>query len=184
MANVDDKDKKIGEVPHLTEVTGTEKIPVSADGEARYIETGQLMVDTTNFVTSKQAAQKYYPKVDGDNLANLVDLLDKGLGDKEDRVVIEVVSGETLSALVNRYYRFDSPVNTLAVTLPTIPAEENPRLKSLVLSFTTGDAPSVEISADADVDYFSGYSIDANTSYELNIMFNGSKWVVAYGVVE
>lgn len=39
----DDKDKKIGEVPHLTEVTGTEKIPVSANGEPRYVEVGQIV---------------------------------------------------------------------------------------------------------------------------------------------
>lgn len=100
------------------------------------------------------------------------------------QVAIESVSGETLDAEANKYYRFDTPVNTLAVTLPNIPEEENPRLKSIVLSFTTGDAPSVEISADADIEYFSGYSIEANTTYELNLMFNGSKWIVAYGVVE
>lgn len=38
----DDKDKKIGEVPHLTEVTGKEKIPVSANGEPRYVEVEQI----------------------------------------------------------------------------------------------------------------------------------------------
>lgn len=38
----DDKDKKIGEVPHLENVTGNEKIPVSADGEPRFIETAQI----------------------------------------------------------------------------------------------------------------------------------------------
>lgn len=144
----DSKDKKIGEVPHLEQVTGKEKIPVSADGEPGYVEIKQIR---------------------------------EGL---QDQVVIESVSGETLSALVNRYYRFDSPVNTLAVTLPTIPQEENPRIKTIVLSFTTGDSPQVTISADSDIEYFSGYSIEANTSYELNIMFNGVKWVVAYGVVE
>lgn len=140
----DDKDKKIGEVPHLENVTGKEKIPVSAEGEPRHIVTGQL----------------------------------------EKAVDIVSVSGESLNAEVNRYYRFDSPVNTLAVTLPNIPEEENPRLKALVLSFTTGDAPQVTISGNAEVDYFDGYSIDANKTYELNIMFNGVKWIVAYGVVE
>lgn len=38
----DDKDKKIGEVPHLENVTGNEKIPVSAKGEPRYIEVKQI----------------------------------------------------------------------------------------------------------------------------------------------
>lgn len=39
----DDKDKKIDEVPHLEELTGEEKIPVSADGEPRYIEVQQIV---------------------------------------------------------------------------------------------------------------------------------------------
>lgn len=38
----DDKDKKIPEVPHLTELTGKEKIPVSAEGQPRYIEVEQV----------------------------------------------------------------------------------------------------------------------------------------------
>lgn len=43
MATTDDKDKKIGEVPHLEELTGEEKIPVSADGEPRYVEVQQIV---------------------------------------------------------------------------------------------------------------------------------------------
>lgn len=39
----DDKDKKIGEVPHLETLKGDEKIPVSAEGEPRYIEIQQIL---------------------------------------------------------------------------------------------------------------------------------------------
>lgn len=43
MATSDSKDKKISEVPHLEEVTGVEKIPVSAaGGEPRYVEVKQI----------------------------------------------------------------------------------------------------------------------------------------------
>lgn len=42
MATTDDKDKKIGEVPHLENVTGDEKIPVSAEGEPAYIKVEQI----------------------------------------------------------------------------------------------------------------------------------------------
>ena len=94
---------------------------------------------------------------------------------------IEVASGETLTAKVGRYYRFDEEVNILEVTLPKV--EETDRLKSLVLSFTTGDTPAVTITADSDIAYFSGYSIEPNTTYEINLMFNGTKWIVAYGIV-
>ena len=41
---VDEKDKKISEVPHLQEVTGVEKIPVSAvGGLPRYVEVNQIV---------------------------------------------------------------------------------------------------------------------------------------------
>lgn len=43
MATIDDKDKKIGEVPHLQELKGDEKIPVSAEGEPRYVEIQQIL---------------------------------------------------------------------------------------------------------------------------------------------
>lgn len=39
----DDKDKKIGEVPHLETLKGDEKIPVSAEGEPRYVEIQQIL---------------------------------------------------------------------------------------------------------------------------------------------
>lgn len=43
MATTDDKDKKIGEVPHLQTLKGDEKIPVSAEGEPRYVEIRQIL---------------------------------------------------------------------------------------------------------------------------------------------
>lgn len=40
----DSKDKEIGQVPHLTEVTGVEKIPISAvGGLPRYVEINQIV---------------------------------------------------------------------------------------------------------------------------------------------
>lgn len=39
----DDKDKKIGEVPHLQDIKGDEKIPISAEGEPRYVEIRQIL---------------------------------------------------------------------------------------------------------------------------------------------
>ena len=100
----------------------------------------------------------------------------------EDAVKIVSSSGETLFAEDGKYYRFDEVVNTLEVTLPKM--EETDMLKSIVLSFTTGDTPAVTITSDSDIAYFSGYSIEPNTTYEINLMFNCTKWIVAYGVVE
>lgn len=56
MATIDDKDKKIGEVPHLEKVTGKEKIPVSSNGEPRFIESQQIadLVEPSGFVYNKE----------------------------------------------------------------------------------------------------------------------------------
>ena len=101
---------------------------------------------------------------------------------KQDKIDIVAASGTTLLADVNKYYRFDSPVSTLAVTLPT--PDDTSHIQCLTLFFTTDTNPNVTLSGSGNnVDYFDGYSIDASTSYELNVMWNGLKWIVAYGIV-
>lgn len=75
MANVDDKDKKIGEVPHLTEVTGNEKIPVSADGEPRYVEVQQIregLQPEGNYLTQEDADKRYATPNDIPDTSNFV----------------------------------------------------------------------------------------------------------------
>ena len=91
-------------------------------------------------------------------------------------------SGETLDVEVGKYYRFDEEVNILIVNLPII--EDTTHIKVLQLVFTTGDAPAITLTSDSDIAYFSGYYIEPNTTYEINLMFNGTKWIVAYGIVE
>lgn len=101
---------------------------------------------------------------------------------------IEIVSpgniDEPLSITFNKYYRFDNPVNTLNIELPTI--EDYSAAKSIMLYFTTGNTPAINIGASdsVEVGHYSGYIIEPNTTYELNIMFNGNIWVVAYAVIE
>lgn len=117
-------------------------------------------------------------------LSGAIANLSLDLKDLEDKVNIEVITatGETLTTAVSRYYRFDEVVNTLNIKLPTI--TETNKVSNIVIAFTTGDAPAISITSDnKDISYFSGYSIEPNTTYELNIMFNGLKWIVAYGVV-
>lgn len=58
----DDKDKKIGEVPHLENVTGDEKIPVSANGQPRYVEVKQIregLQPEGNYLTQGVADKRY-----------------------------------------------------------------------------------------------------------------------------
>lgn len=35
-----------------------------------------------------------------------------------------------------------------------------------------------------DMGYYDGYSIEADTTYEINIINLGTKWVVAYSIVD
>lgn len=99
-------------------------------------------------------------------------------------VPINSVSGTSLSAEFNQYYRFDDEVNTLAISLPS--TENVSEVKTIIISFTAGSTPNVTITPNNNetVDYFKDYSIEASTEYEINIIWNGSKWVVAQGVIE
>lgn len=105
--------------------------------------------------------------------------------DKENIIPIVAVLPNTddLSINVGTYYRFDEPINTLNIKLPIVRNDIN-KLESSILLFTTGDTPAVTITSNSNISYFSGYSIEPNTTYEINLMFNGAKWIVAYGVVE
>lgn len=63
------------------------------NGKWEKMGTAKIEIDLSNYLTSKQAAQKYYPKVDGENLATQVETLDftvetlnQGLGEAEQRL--------------------------------------------------------------------------------------------------
>ena len=102
---------------------------------------------------------------------------------KEDKVgVVNVASGTaSVNAQVGKYYSIAGNVGTLAITLPTITTTN--KLQSLMLSFETSDSPSVTITAGAEITYFEDYYIQPNTKYEINMIWNGTKWIVAYGVI-
>ena len=97
---------------------------------------------------------------------------------------LEIIACNTsiLNADIGKYYRYDTPLKDLYVKLPEI--ADTTTVQSIVLSFTTGDSPIVTISANADISYFNGYRIEPHTTYELNIMHNGIKWIVAYGKID
>lgn len=104
---------------------------------------------------------------------------------KEDALVIEAASGTTLTASAGKYYKFSSDVVTLAITLPTMETNVTKPV-GLMLSFTTGASPAVTISSASSqtIEYFVDYAIEASKSYELNCMWNGTKWIIAYGTIE
>ena len=102
-----------------------------------------------------------------------------------DMVTIETISTavSTLSAQVGKYYKFTQNVGTLEVTLPAVTSSI---VQGCVLYFTTDTTPSVTFaSADSSpIEYFKDYAIEASKTYELNCMFNGTKWTIAYATID
>ena len=100
---------------------------------------------------------------------------------KEDRVQVEgIPSGTTtLSPEVGRYYNIAGSVTNLAVTLPSV--TDRYHLSSIVLMLTTGASPSVAFTAASGINVIAqdGFSIEADTTYEVNAIFNGSAWILA-----
>jgi hypothetical protein len=98
-----------------------------------------------------------------------------------------VCTTSTLPATLspNTYYNITDAVSTMTLHLPTV--TDNSQVSVVAAYFTTNTGvPTVNITADspATVSYFTGYSIEASKSYELNIMWNGTKWIVAYATIE
>lgn len=53
--------------------------------------------------------------------------------------------------------------------------------KSVIVFLTTGDNPAITITASDNKDVYMsvGYEINADSTYEINAMFNGEAWIVA-----
>ena len=97
-------------------------------------------------------------------------------------MAVETFSGILLQAQADTYYRADAAVDNLTVQLPAMAGNE---VKSVILGITTGSNPVLSFTA-ADgktIRYVDGYLIKALTSYEINIMYNGLTWTVAYVVI-
>lgn len=103
--------------------------------------------------------------------------LDTLLSKKEEITSIIQSSGTTLTAEVGKYYRFDIPVETLAITLPTM--TDNSVVKSVVFYMTAGSTPAVTFSSTHPVYYSDGFEIAADSTYEVNALWNGTAWIVA-----
>ena len=93
-------------------------------------------------------------------------------------IAAEAQTITTLACEIDKYYRLDAAVDTLAITLPTITSTGI--VEMLVIALTTGTTPNITISGGAGVtiQYYDSYLIEASTSYEINCLWNGSAWVI------
>lgn len=102
-----------------------------------------------------------------------------GSGGGGDGMTVETFSGVLLLAETDKYYRATEAVNTLTVQLPAISGNQ---VKSIILGVTMGNAPAVTFTAadGKDIRYVDGFLLKALGIYEINILFNGLNWSVAY----
>lgn len=92
------------------------------------------------------------------------------------------VGESSLAAQVGNYYLFGGEVGTLSITLPTLLSQT--KVKGCVFSITTGASPAVSITAAAGISWFDGWEgFAASTSYEINAIYNGQRWVLSHSVV-
>lgn len=95
----------------------------------------------------------------------------------EKKTSIVVGSGTALSAAIGNYYRYDSAVGTLTITLP-VPSDTT-HLSSIIFAFTTDSTTNVAFTSTATIMYHDGFEIEASSSYEVNAIYNGSYWALA-----
>ena len=99
------------------------------------------------------------------------------LSGKEDKVDIVAASGTTLSAQVGKYYTL-SNVGTLAITLPTI-ASGTTKVQTVSFYVSAGSSPAVTFTSTHSIYYADEFEIAADSTYEVNALWNGIAWVVA-----
>lgn len=96
---------------------------------------------------------------------------------KEDKVDIVSASGTILTAEVGKYYTF-SNVGTLAITLPTIPSGTT-KVQTVTFYIAAGSTPAVTFTSTHSIYYSDGFEIAADSTYEVNALWNGAAWIVA-----
>ena len=120
-------------------------------------------------------------------IGDIEDVLDEilGSGTTKSQKKLEVIeaSGTTLNSEENSYYHFDDVITTLAITLPSV--GDTSHINQVIFNFTTGSNPLVSFEASPisgirpSIYANEGFSIDANTTYEINAIYNGNTWVLA-----
>lgn len=107
----------------------------------------------------------------------------QGVGGGNMQIVTEG-SATTISPIADKYYVLTYDVETLTVNLPNLAAESS--IKGFVLFFHVGTYQSITINPAAsgqNVYYYDGFEFADDTTYEMNFVWNGSGWIVAYGIV-
>lgn len=103
------------------------------------------------------------------------DKLGAGGGGSAAGLEIVAASGTTLNAEVGKYYRYDSYVSTLAVTLPTITGATE--VHEFVLNFSTSGSASVTFTG-GNIKQIGNFTIKGDSLYEISLKWNGNEWIL------
>jgi hypothetical protein len=114
-------------------------------------------------------------------------------GTRVDSLIPDIVVGTTsalsttLAAAINKYYRYDTAVDELTVTLPELVSSS--KVQNVVIYLTAGsnaDSTTITFAAAtptegtaASVYYQKSYDIEAGKTYEINALYNGAAWIIA-----
>lgn len=102
---------------------------------------------------------------------------------KENVMPITTATGETLSAVVGNYYRLNN-VGTLAITLPTITGAT--KLQSITFLLICGSSALVTFVPQGSETILKqeDFSLEADTTYEVTALWNGSEWTLSRVIYE
>lgn len=111
---------------------------------------------------------------------------DVPLGSK--MAIVTLASGTTsIIAQTDKYYVVVGTTNTLTITLPSMVGADE--VKGCVVYLKTGtlaEGSGITITTanpNESVVYYDGFEWADTTTYELNCVWNGAAWVIAYGIV-
>lgn len=91
-------------------------------------------------------------------------------------------SGSTLTAEVGKYYRYDTIVNSLTVTLPSTALFTS--TQKITIYFQANVSNALTLSSSNNIKYMNGYDIQSGSTYEVTIMWNGHSWIVTLIEIE
>ena len=142
------------------------------------------------FATESNGSTKFYPISITPGIIDTTrnQRLSVTLANLEDKtgIVSTTVANLPATLSVGKYYNITNTVSSMTLNLPAISAADSSTLQVIAVYFTTGSStPTVNITSanSATISYFSGYEIKASTTYELNILWNGTKWIVAHATI-
>ena len=102
---------------------------------------------------------------------------------KENAMPITTATGATLTAVAGKYYRLDN-VGTLDITLPTITGAT--KLQAITFLLVCGSSALVRFTPqDSEtILYQQDFALEADTTYEVTALWNGSEWTLSRVIYE